>query len=313
MSKSVTTLGTADLADAVTVEKAQTSSTWKDYLTISKSGIVFSNLITTFTGLWLALQLTGQSLLVNIWNVVFVLIGSALVIAGGCALNNYIDRDIDQLMERTQERPSATGKLSGKQVLWAGIIMSALGMMALLQTTYVAAVFGLIGLFVYVVIYTMWLKRTHSINTIIGGISGAVPPLIGWAAIDPTLSTNVPWVLFLFMFMWQPPHFLALAMKRVEEYRRAGIPMLPVVAGFELTKRQMIVYVAFLFPVSLFLYTLGLVYLIPAVLLGLGWIALSVAGFFMKDVIKWARLMFVYSLNYMTLLFIFMIIATFFL
>ncbi len=312
MNKSVTTLNTADLMDAGTVEKAKAASTWKDFLTISKSGIVISNLITTFTGLWLALELTGQSFFGNIWNVIFVIIGSALVIAGGCALNNYIDRDIDQLMERTQERPSATGKMTGKQVLWAGIIMSALGMLALLQTTYLAAVFGLVGLFVYVVIYTMWLKRTHSINTIIGGISGAVPPLIGWAAIDPALSSNAPWVLFMIMFMWQPPHFLALAMKRVEEYRRAGIPMLPVVAGFEMTKRQMIVYVAFLIPVSLCLYTLGLVYLIPAALLGLGWLAISIAGFFMKDTIKWARLMFVYSLNYMTLLFIFMIIATFF-
>jgi protoheme IX farnesyltransferase len=298
--------------DAGTVEKAKAASTGKDFLTISKSGIVISNLITTFTGLWLALELTGQSLFDNIWNVIFVIIGSALVIAGGCALNNYIDRDIDQLMERTQERPSATGKMTGKQVLWAGIIMSALGMIALLQTTYLAAVFGLLGLFVYVVVYTMWLKRTHSINTVIGGISGAVPPLIGWAAIDPALSSSAPWVLFLIMFMWQPPHFLALAMKRVEEYRRAGIPMLPVVAGFEMTKRQMIVYVAFLIPVSLCLYSLGLVYLIPAVLLGLGWLAISITGFFMKDTIKWARLMFVYSLNYMTLLFIFMIIATFF-
>nr|WP_243646966.1 heme o synthase [Scopulibacillus darangshiensis] len=295
--------------EAGTLSEAKSAGTWKDFLTIFKMGIVISNLITTFTGIWLALEITGQSFFDNIWHVVFGLLGSALVMAGGCALNNYIDRDIDQLMERTKERPSATGRLSGKQVLWSGIIMSALGILVLLQASYVAAVFGLIGLFVYVVVYTWWLKRTHSINTVIGGISGAVPPVIGWAAIDPAFSSGEPWILFLIMFLWQPPHFLALAMKRVEEYRRAGIPMLPVVAGFEMTKRQMIIYVAFLVPVSFFLYTLGPIYMIAAVVLGFGWLGFAIAGLYMKDIMKWARIMFVFSLNYMTILFIIMVIA----
>lgn len=308
MNKSITSVGTAQDAES-RFEGERALGTFRDVLTTVKLGIVNSNLITTFTGLWLALRYTGQSFLDNIWPIVFVLVGTALVIAGGCSLNNFIDRDIDQLMERTQRRPSATGRLSGKQVLILGFILSLAGMAALVAASYTAAVFGLIGLFVYVAVYTMWLKRTHSINTIVGGISGAVPPLIGWAAIDPTLGSSIPWILFMIMFLWQPPHFLALAMKRVEEYRRAGIPMLPVVAGFGITKRQMIIYVAVLVPTSLFLYSLGAVYTTVAAVLGIGWLVLAVYGLYAKNTIKWARIMFVYSLNYLMILFIVMIAA----
>ncbi|GGH74354.1 protoheme IX farnesyltransferase [Pullulanibacillus pueri] len=313
MSKPLSSLDSTQTIDtASNLADKKKTGTFKDFLEICKTGIVNSNLVTTFTGIWLALKLTDQLFLDNLVKIILVLAGAALVIAGGCCLNNFIDRDIDQLMERTRERPSATGTLIPRQVLWAGIIMSTLGTILLFMGSPVSAIFGLIGLFVYVVIYTMWLKRTHSINTIVGGVSGAVPPLIGWAAIDPSLSSMVPWLLFLFMFLWQPPHFLALALKRVEEYRRAGIPMLPVVAGFEVTKRQMIIYVAALIPASLMLYELGTVYLIAAGILGIAWLIISIAGFYTKDIIKWSRIMFVFSLNYMTILFIVMIISVLF-
>lgn len=309
MTKPLTSYDSATVMESRALSEVKPSGTFKDVIAIIKSGIVMSNLITTFAGLWLALKYTNQNFTDNIWKALAVMVGSALVIAGGCALNNYIDRDIDQLMERTKHRPSATGTLEGKQVLWVGIIASAVGLIVLLGTSYVAAICGLIGLFVYVIIYTWWLKRTHSINTVIGGISGAMPPLIGWAAIDPGLHGTIPWLLFLIMFLWQPPHFLALAMKRVEEYRKAGIPMLPVIAGFEFTKRQMIVYVAALLPVSLFLYQLGPIYLVVAGILGAGWLAIGISGFFIKDIMKWSRWMFVYSLNYLMIIFIVMIIA----
>ncbi|MDD9147182.1 MULTISPECIES: heme o synthase [unclassified Sporolactobacillus] len=295
---------TLESADAV-------GMTFKDVLTTVKMGIVNSNLITVFTGVWLALYFTQQPISSFIFPVLFVLVGTGLIIAGGCSLNNYIDRDIDQLMERTQERPSATGRFEGKKVLTMGIILSFAGLAALFAASQTSALFGLIGLIVYVIIYTLWLKRTHSINTIVGSIAGAVPPIIGWAAIDPSLNSPVPWLLFMIMFLWQPPHFLALAIKRVEEYRRAGIPMLPVVAGFGITKRQMIIYVAVLVPVSLLLYSLGAVYTAAAVILGFGWLALSVYGLYTKDTVKWSRIMFVASLNYMTLLFLAMIVSTF--
>lgn len=290
------------------LSEANPTGTWKDFLTLAKMGIVMSNLITTFAGFWIALKVTESSLIANIPTALLTLLGSALVIAGGCSLNNYIDRDIDHLMERTHERPTVTGKIDANQVLWVGIILSAIGTLLLMFASLMAALLGVIGLFVYVIVYTMWLKRTHSINTVVGGISGAIPPLIGWAAVDPNLHMTA-WHLFLIMFLWQPPHFLALAMKRCEEYRKAGIPMLPVVSGFKMTKRQMVVYVAALLPVSLYLYHFGMVYLIVAAVLGLGWLALGISGFFMKDDIKWARMMFVYSLNYLTIMFVVMIIV----
>jgi protoheme IX farnesyltransferase len=281
---------------------------WKDYLVLAKQGIVTSNLITTFAGIYLAAVYTGLGLGSHVATMLFALIGAALVMAGGCTLNNYIDRDIDHIMERTKDRPTVTGRFSANHVLVVGLLQAAAGIGFLALTTATAAVIGLIGLFIYVVLYTMWTKRTTTLNTIVGSFSGAVPPLIGWAAIDGGLHTFA-WILFFIMFFWQPPHFLALAMKRVEEYRAAGIPMLPVVAGFEVTKRQMVVYVIALLPVSLMLYPFGIVYTVVAAALGLGWVVLGFAGFKMKDDIKWAKLMFVYSLNYLTILFVLMVIV----
>ncbi|MFD2694764.1 heme o synthase [Sporolactobacillus shoreicorticis] len=302
-------------SDEQTLESID-AAPWKkmvhDVLTTVKIGIVNSNLMTTFTGLWLALFFNEENIGTLAGSVIFVLMGTALVIAGGCSLNNFIDRDIDPLMERTHERPSATGKMSGRTVLIMGLSLSVLGLLALLAASVTAAIYGLLGLLVYVLVYTLWLKRSHSMNTVVGSVAGAVPPIIGWAAVDPSLQSPIPWILFLVLFLWQPPHFLALAMKRVEEYRRAGIPMLPVVAGFEITKRQMIFYVAVLVPTSLLLYALGPVYLVSALILGFTWLGLAIYGLMAKDTVKWARLMFVYSLNYMTVLFLIMIVSTFF-
>lgn len=283
-----------------------------DVLTTVKIGIVNSNLMTAFTGVWLALFLTGADFRASLSSILLVLIGTAMVIAGGCSLNNFIDRDIDVLMERTQERPSATGKLRGKTVLIMGFSLSIVGLLALFAVSAVAGWFGLFGLLVYVLVYTLWLKRSTTMNTVIGSAAGAVPPIIGWAAIDPSLNSPVPWILFLVLFLWQPPHFLALAMKRVEEYRRAGIPMLPVIAGFDVTMRQMISYVAVLIPTSLLLYSLGPVYTIGASLLGFAWLGLAIYGLKTKETIRWAKMMFVYSLNYMTLLFLLMVISIIF-
>lgn len=293
-----------------TVAQMASGPTVKDVFTTIKIGIIVSNLITAFAGAWLALYFNDQSVMANLSQLILVLAGTALVIGGGCALNNYIDRDIDPVMERTHERPSATGRLTGKTVLAMGFTLAAAGLVFLFTATSSAAIFGLVGLFVYVLIYTMWLKRAHTINTIVGSIAGAVPPLIGWSAIDPSLNSPIPWILFLILFLWQPPHFLALAIKRVEEYRRAGIPMLPVVAGFAITKRQMIIYVSVLLPVSLLLYSLGIVYLSVALLLGGAWLGYAIYGLFTKNTIFWSRVMFVLSLNYMTLLFATMIAAT---
>ncbi|NMH72699.1 protoheme IX farnesyltransferase [Bacillus sp. RO2] len=287
-------------------------SKWKDFLALIKIGIVNSNFITTFTGLWLAIYFTQtDGFIANLEIVLLTMIGSSLVVAGSCSLNNYIDRDIDHLMSRTKNRPTVTGRMNPKGALYLGLFLTAVGTIILGFTTITAAVIGLIGAFTYVVLYTMWSKRKNTLNTVIGSVSGAVPPLIGWAAVDPGLSL-IAWILFFIMFVWQIPHFLAIAIRRCEEYRNAGIPMLPVVHGFDITRRQMLVWVACLLPLPFWLFDLGIGLIVLATLLNLGWLALSIAGFKMKDGMKWATLMFVYSLNYLTILFVSMIIVTIF-
>ncbi|WP_125559374.1 heme o synthase [Salibacterium salarium] len=282
---------------------------WRDYVTLAKMGIVNSNLVTVFAGFFLAsVYNTDFQLMQNMHILILTLVGAGLVMAGGCTLNNYIDRDIDPVMERTKERPTVTGKLNPSNVLIAGLSEAALGIMILGAVEPVAALISVIGLIVYVLVYTIWLKRVSTLNTVAGSFSGAVPPLIGWAAIEPSLHIYA-WLLFSIMFIWQPPHFLALAMKRCEEYRAAGVPMLPVVAGFAMTKRQIVLYVATLLPISLLLYEFGVIYIVCASVLGIGWLALGLVGFKMKDDVKWARLMFVYSLNYMTILFVVMVVV----
>ncbi|GAC91252.1 protoheme IX farnesyltransferase [Anoxybacillus flavithermus NBRC 109594] len=298
----------ADVVEDVKPTKLQ-SGVFKDVLAVVKIGIVNSNLITTFTGLWLALHFTGKGFLSNLHIVFFALIGSALVIAGSCALNNFIDRDIDHLMERTKNRPTVSGSVEPKRVLWFGVFLVAIGTLSLLMTTVTAAVIGLVGVVTYVFLYTMWSKRSNTFNTVIGSISGAVPPVIGWTAVDDSFHI-VPIILFLLMFLWQPPHFLALAMKRCEEYRAAGIPMLPVVHGFAITKRQIVIWIAALLPLPFYLFSLGVPFLVIATLLNVGWLALGLAGFKMKDDMKWAKWMFIYSLNYLTILFVTMVIVT---
>lgn len=285
------------------------TGTWKDFITLTKTGIVTSNFMTTFLGVWLAAKFTGFSLTENFLHVFLALLGTTFVIAGGTSLNNYIDRDIDEMMPRTQDRPSVDGRIPPNQVLWVGFSLSVIGIVILLMTNVIAAVFGLIGLLFYVVLYSMWTKRTTSFNTAVGAVSGAMPPVIGWAAIDPQLHP-VALILFLILFFWQMPHFFAISMMRCEDYRAAGIPMLPVVAGFEATKRQMVLYVTALIPVSLLLFKLGVVYTAFAAALGLGWFAVGLAGFKMKDELKWARTMFVYSLNYLTVFVIVTILVT---
>ncbi|WP_275898309.1 heme o synthase [Peribacillus alkalitolerans] len=285
------------------------TTAWKDFMALIKIGIVNSNMITTFTGLWLALFFMNEPFLTNLDTVFFTLAGSALIIAGSCSLNNYIDRDIDHLMERTKTRPTVTGKVDPAKVLALGFLLVIAGLIFLAFTTWTAALIGLFGVVSYVVFYTLMTKRKYVANTIVGSFSGAVPPLIGWAAVDANLST-LAWILFLIMFLWQPPHFYSLAMKRCEEYRAAGVPMLPVVKGFARTKKSIMLWILFLMPTPIFLTSLGMPLVILAIILNVGWLVLGIYGYRLKDDIKWAILMFVYSLNYLTILFVAMVIVT---
>lgn len=291
------------------VDTPTTTTRWQDFTALIKIGIVNSNLITTFTGLWLAIVFTNQHFLDSLDVVLFTLLGSSMIIAGSCVLNNYIDRDIDPIMERTKGRPTVTGKISGSKVLLLGFLLVGIGLLFLFLTNLTTGIIGIIGVFSYVVLYSMWSKRLYVSNTVIGSLSGAIPPLIGWAAVDPTMPP-MAWMLFLLMFIWQPPHFYALAMRRVEEYRAAGIPMLPVVKGFAVTKRHIMIWVAMLLPIPFFMQSLGILFVILATALNIGWLVLGIMGYKKKDDMKWATSMFVYSLNYLTILFTSMVIFT---
>ncbi|MGB6405907.1 MAG: heme o synthase [Planococcus donghaensis] len=297
--------GRAMSADAH--EEPEASTFLKDFLALIKIGIVNSNLITVFTGLWLAFQFSDRHFLNELDILVYTIFGSALIIAGSAAMNNYIDTDIDPLMESKKGRPTVTGRFKPSAVFALAISFIVIGEIFLFSASVSAGVLGIAGVLAYVVLYSMWSKRRYVSNTIVGSISGAIPPLIGWAAVEPTLGVGA-WALFLIMFIWQPPHFYALAMKRTEEYRAANIPMLPVIKGFHRTKKSMLAWVVMLFPLPFLLMELGAGFIILATLLNIGWLVLAIRGFKAADDLKWAKTMFIYSLNYMTILFVSMII-----
>ncbi|MGA9172358.1 MAG: heme o synthase [Thermoactinomyces sp.] len=273
--------------------------TWRDYIEITKPGINKSNLVATFAGYWVAAGIHSFEFV----TLLFALLGTALVIAGSCTLNNYIDRDIDPLMERTKTRPVAEGRIRPSVAFWYGILLTALGLFTLaFGVNLLAAILGFIGFFVYVLIYSTWLKRTSTSNTVVGSFSGAIPPMIGWVAVTSHLDLNA-WALFLILFMWQPPHFFALAMRKADDYRAAGIPMLPVVKGATETKKQTLFFTVLLFLSSLLLFytgACGWIYLVFALVLGGIYIALACRGFKTQDDEKWAKQLFFYSLLYLT-------------
>ncbi len=284
-------------------------SIFKDYLALIKVGIVYSNLFTSFTGTWLALYFTGQGIIDNLGTIFLSLLGTGMIIAGACGLNNYIDRDIDHLMSRTKERPTITGTISLRTVLLLGFCFILIGLSALAYLSLAAAVVGLIGVFIYVGVYSLWAKRTTVYNTIIGSFAGAVPPIIGWLCVDQTLHP-VAIGIFLLMFIWQPPHFYSLAIRRCEEYRAAGIPMMPVVKGFDQTKLRIIGWILLLFPVLFLLRDLGVYLIVVLALLSLGWLYITLIGFRQADTGRWASRNFFYSLNFLVFSFSAMIVVT---
>lgn len=280
---------------------------WRDLIHITKPRIILSNLIAAFGGFWLASQ--GN---VNWPLMLSMLIGSTLVMASACVFNNYLDREMDQKMARTRNRPLPSGRLQPHLVFWYGMALGIMGLILLFNINLISGLFGVVGIFVYVVIYTAWLKRTSTLSTAVGGISGAIPPVIGYCAVSATMDAGA-WILFLILFLWQPPHFWALGIRRKEEYRAAGFPLLPVVKGVLRTKFQMIPYIVFLIPTSLLLYSyhyVGKFYLFSAVILGLIWLAYCIAGFFTKNEEVWAKKTFMFSVYYLTLIFVIMIIDT---
>lgn len=280
-----------------------------DLKSLFKAPVLLANALPVFVGFWLALHFTGGSLLENGKLFWLTIIGSTILMGGALVLNNWYDVDIDTIMKRTQKRPTVTGNISLKTVLGIGISLSAIGMIMLLFTTMEAAIYAFIGWFTYVIMYTMWTKRKYTLNTVIGSVSGAVTPMIGWAAIAPSWHI-VPIMLFIILFIWQMPHTFAIAMRKYNEYKAANVAMLPVVRGFKMTKRQMFVYIACLLPLPFYLGSLGMVFIVLATILNIGFLIVSIRGFFTKDDDRWAYVMFIYSVNYIAILFLLAVAVT---
>ncbi len=283
---------------------------WREYITLTKPGIIRSNLFTTFGGFWLAAQ--GQ--LTSHWFLLLiVLFATSLVMASACVFNNYFDRDRDYLMERTKNRVLVTGRISPKNVLLYAIVLGIAGLVLFaLFVHFWALIWAIAGMFVYIVVYTLWLKRSSTHSTLVGGISGAVPPVIGYVAVSESMDIAAL-ALFLILFIWQPPHFFALAIRRVEEYRAAKFPLLPVVKGVPITKVQMVIYIVLMVPCIWILYGFGyagIIYLIGGLVLTGVWLLFAIRGFFATNETIWARNTFLYSIAYLILLFVLIMVDT---
>lgn len=275
----------------------------RDYFQLTKPRILLLLLITGFAGMWVAAG--GMP---NLALTVVTLIGLGMSCGAANAVNMWFDQDIDAIMARTKRRPIPSGRLTGDQVLAFGIITGALSFLLLAAAVnLLTAALSLGGYLFYTVIYTMWLKRSTSQNIVIGGAAGAVPPLVGWAAVTGQVSWAAV-IMFLIVFIWTPPHFWALALFRGEDYARAGVPMLPVVKGEMHTKWQILLYSLLLIPTGMLLYwtgTVGEVYLWVSGFLGLTMVLSSVALLRERvPKLTWAHRTFGWSLLYLTFIFL---------
>jgi protoheme IX farnesyltransferase len=270
------------------------------YLRLTKPRIVVLLVITTVPAMILAAG--GMP---PLWLVLATVFGGALVAGGANAMNMYFDRDIDELMLRTQERPVPAGQIEPEKAAAFGMVLGAGGFLFMEVTVnLLAASLTLAAFAFYVIVYTILLKRTTPMNIVIGGAAGAMPPVIGWAAVTNELSVAAL-IMFLIVTAWTPPHFWALSINYSADYQRAGVPMLPVVAGREETKRQILAYSAALVAISFLLTPLGgagYVYLGAAALLGAGFIYCALRLW--RDAsARASAALFRYSIVYLALLF----------
>jgi protoheme IX farnesyltransferase len=274
-----------------------------DYLAMTKPKVQSLLLFTTVATMYVA----GDP---SLGLVALTCLGGALSAGGAGAINHFYDRDLDRLMKRTQTRPVASGRVSPRAALTYGIALGAAAFALLaLTVNLLAASLALAGLLGYVLVYTVWLKRSTPQNIVIGGAAGAVPPLVAWAAVTGGLDWTALY-LFAIVFYWTPPHFWALSLLMREEYERAGVPMLPVVRGEAETRRHILLYTVLLYAVSQLPFcagAFGLGYLAASVALGAVFIAGAVRLLRRADRRSALRL-YLYSLAYLALLFAAMVV-----
>jgi len=282
---------------------------WKNYLALCKPRVVALIVFTVIVGMLLAVP--GFPPVANFF---YGTLGIALAAASAAALNHFVDQKADAEMARTKYRPLPMGELSSRSVLTFATIIGFVAMLILIiEVNVLTAFLTFLSLIGYALIYTVYLKKMTPQNIVIGGAAGAAPPILGWTAITGEVHPHAL-LLFLIIFVWTPPHFWALAIARREEYAKADIPMLPVTHGVEFTRLQILLYTILLLLTTLLPYLTGmsgLIYLLVAVLLGLGFIYYAVQMMRKKDN-QTAMRTFGYSIVYLMLIFAALLIDHYF-
>ncbi|MFZ4761854.1 MAG: heme o synthase [Alphaproteobacteria bacterium] len=285
----------------------------RSYLSLLKPRVMS---LVVFSGA-AGMALAPEKASISVW--LMAMFCLALGTGAAAALNMWYDRDIDTIMRRTRDRPIPAGDISAEAVLAFGVVLAIASVAFMgLGVNWVAAFWLAMAIIWYVGVYTVWLKRRSVQNIVIGGAAGAFPPVIGWAAASGHVAGDLfvwqPWLLFLIVFLWTPPHFWALALYRHDDYKQAKVPMLPVVAGALSTKKHILAYSILLLPVSLTPYAAGLcggLYLAVASLMGLIFVAASYRLLTAKDeqkAQKTSMAVFGYSILYLFMLLAIMII-----
>lgn len=251
---------------------------------------MYGNVLTGAAGFLLAAR--GD---IDWWLFVVTIVGMTLVVSSACALNNFLDRDIDSKMERTKKRPSLTGELSGREMVVYAIALAVVGIVMLAYwTNWLVVAIGLIGYVTYVWFYGAWSKRKSIHGTLVGSVSGAMPIIGGYAAVSGQVDLGMI-VVFLIMFFWQFPEFYSISIYRRREYKSASVPVMTVVKGIPSTIRQIYIYTS-LYVMSTIGLTIigltGLVYMAVMTVFGIYWITIALKGFQTRQPEKWARHMF---------------------
>jgi protoheme IX farnesyltransferase len=285
-------------APTTTLEVGGARQVVADYVTLTKPRVQLLLLLTTITTMYVA----GDPSLAL---VLLTCLGGSLSAGGAGAVNHFYDRDIDAQMARTSTRPVPSGRVRPGAALAYGLVLQGLSFLLLATTVNLLAAFlALAGFLGYVLVYTMWLKRSTPQNIVIGGAAGAVPPLVGWAAVTGHVDPAA-WYLFAIVFYWTPPHFWALSLLMKKEYERVGVPMMPVVHGEAETRRQIVLYTSLLLVLTLLPVAFGFfgaIYAAAALGLG-GWFLLLAVRLQRRADRQSALRTYLYSLAYLAALF----------
>ena len=273
----------------------------QSYVALTKPKIILMLLFTALGGLFLA-----SSGVPDMTTTLVVLAGGTLASAGANALNQFFDRDIDEAMTRTSNRPVVSGAISPTHAVAFGIIVHLIAFIVFLYfTNLLSAALTLSATLFYVFVYTLGLKRTSHQNIVIGGAAGAIPPMVGWTAVTGSLGL-APIYLFAIVFFWTPPHFWALALMLKDDYAKANVPMLPVVLGVKETKKAILLYTILMLALTTMFYTtgaVGMIYLITSFLAGVVFITYAWRLWRQPDILS-AKPLYLYSLLYIALIFL---------